>query len=197
MPSPKPGSRAWPTRCARRSTAPARTTRRGSAVATAYVHFATRDAALLELMFAAKNTRPPDAVRDASERLFTAFGELIVQGQKAGTLPPGDPGRLACSSSPPCRASPRSSPRAEPRPGRSTRSSPTRSRSSLATGANRLRASGRGTVDPGAGVLVDAYATASTHGPHGGPIPPRAHGGCSAGHQEHRSGRSATCRSGP
>jgi AcrR family transcriptional regulator len=64
------------------------------AVATAYVHFATRDAALLELMFAAKNAGPPDAVRDASERLFTAFGDLIVQGQKAGTLPPGDPGRL-------------------------------------------------------------------------------------------------------
>jgi AcrR family transcriptional regulator len=64
------------------------------AAAIAYVRFATRDAALLELMFAAKNAGPPAPLPEASERLFTAAGDLINQGQRAGTLPPGDPMRL-------------------------------------------------------------------------------------------------------
>jgi AcrR family transcriptional regulator len=64
------------------------------AAATSYVRFAARDAALLELMFAAKNAGQPDALREASARLFTAVGDLIGQGQQAGTLPPGDPERL-------------------------------------------------------------------------------------------------------
>jgi AcrR family transcriptional regulator len=78
------------------------------AVATAYVGFATRDAALLELMFAAKNAGPDAknagpgaknadqsaALSEASERLFTTVGELIRQGQQTGELPDGDPGRL-------------------------------------------------------------------------------------------------------
>jgi AcrR family transcriptional regulator len=64
------------------------------AAATAYVRFATRDAALLELMFAAKNAGEPGALPEASERLFTAAGDLIRQGQQAGALPPGDPERL-------------------------------------------------------------------------------------------------------
>jgi AcrR family transcriptional regulator len=64
------------------------------AAATAYVRFAARDAALLDLMFAAKNAGQPDALREASARLFTAAGDLIGQGQQAGTLPPGDPERL-------------------------------------------------------------------------------------------------------
>lgn len=64
------------------------------ATATGYVRFATENAALLDLMFATKNTGPSDAVRAASARLFTAVGELITQGQEAGVLPPGDPERL-------------------------------------------------------------------------------------------------------
>jgi len=78
------------------------------AVATTYVRFATRDAALLELMFAAKNAgpgaknagpgavngEPPAALREASERLFGTVGELIRQGQRTDELPAGDPERL-------------------------------------------------------------------------------------------------------
>ncbi len=64
------------------------------AVATAYVRFAIRDAALLDLMFAAKKAGPSATLLEASERLFTAAGDLIGQGQRAGMLPPGDPMRL-------------------------------------------------------------------------------------------------------
>jgi AcrR family transcriptional regulator len=64
------------------------------AVAAGYVRFAIRDAALLELMFGAKNAQPPDTLRAAADRVFTAFGDLIDQGQQAGVLPPGDPERL-------------------------------------------------------------------------------------------------------
>lgn len=64
-------------------------------VATAYVHFATRDAALLELMFTAKNAEPSPGLRQASARLFTTVGDLIDQGQRAGAVPQGDPERLS------------------------------------------------------------------------------------------------------
>lgn len=64
------------------------------AVATGYVRFAIHDPALLELMFAAKNAERSDALRQTSTRVFTAFGDLIRQGQQAGALPPGDPERL-------------------------------------------------------------------------------------------------------
>jgi hypothetical protein len=45
-------------------------------------------------MFAAKNAGQPPALRPSSARLFTAAGDLIREGQQAGTLPPGDPERL-------------------------------------------------------------------------------------------------------
>ena len=67
------------------------------AVAAGYVRFAIRDAALLDLMFGAKNAKnvePPEALQEAAERVFTAFGDLIDQGQQAGVLPPGDLERL-------------------------------------------------------------------------------------------------------
>jgi AcrR family transcriptional regulator len=64
------------------------------AAVVAYMRFAARDAALHELMFAAKNTEPSAALREAADRLFGMFGELIAQGQQAGELPPGDPDRL-------------------------------------------------------------------------------------------------------
>lgn len=64
------------------------------AAAAAYVSFATRDAALMELMFTVKNAAGSSGPRAAAERLFTAIGDLIGQGQQAGVLAPGDPFRL-------------------------------------------------------------------------------------------------------
>jgi AcrR family transcriptional regulator len=68
------------------------------AVATVYVRFATEDAALMELMFTAKNAERSGAhstaLREASTGLFTVVGDLIRRGQQAGQLPPGDPERL-------------------------------------------------------------------------------------------------------
>jgi AcrR family transcriptional regulator len=64
------------------------------AAATAYVRFATQDAALLDLMFVVKRGPHPAALDDAFGRLFTAFDDLIRQGQQAGELRPGEPGRV-------------------------------------------------------------------------------------------------------
>jgi AcrR family transcriptional regulator len=61
---------------------------------TAYVRFATRDAALLELMYAVKRGPHSAALDDAFGRLFTTFDDLIRQGQQAGWLQPGDPDRV-------------------------------------------------------------------------------------------------------
>lgn len=63
--------------------------------ATAYLRFATRDGALLDLMFSVKNDGRHSAPPEGATRLFTAIGDLIVQGQQAGALPSGDPGRLS------------------------------------------------------------------------------------------------------
>jgi AcrR family transcriptional regulator len=64
------------------------------AVATAYVRFATRDAALLELMSVVKRGQHSPEVDDAFGRLFTTFDGLIRQGQEAGELRPGNPDRV-------------------------------------------------------------------------------------------------------
>ncbi len=64
------------------------------AAATAYVRFATQDAALMDLMFTAKNSTDSAGPRQAAARLFAVTGDLIRQGQQAGALPPGDPVRL-------------------------------------------------------------------------------------------------------
>jgi AcrR family transcriptional regulator len=64
------------------------------AAAAAYVRFATRNAALMELMFAAKNAADSAGPLQAAARLFEVIGDLIGQGQQAGALPPGDPYRL-------------------------------------------------------------------------------------------------------
>lgn len=64
------------------------------AAAVAYVRFATRDAALMELMFTVKNTGCSAGARVAAARLFEVIGDLIGQGQQAGTLPPDDPYRV-------------------------------------------------------------------------------------------------------
>jgi AcrR family transcriptional regulator len=64
--------------------------------AHAYVAFATRHAALLELMFAGKH-RPgaSDHLRTAAERAFEAPLALIAEGQAAGEVVPGEPERVA------------------------------------------------------------------------------------------------------
>jgi AcrR family transcriptional regulator len=64
------------------------------AVATAYVRFATEDAALLELMYAVKRGQHSAALDDAFGRLFTTFDGLIRRGQQAGELRHGDPDRV-------------------------------------------------------------------------------------------------------
>jgi AcrR family transcriptional regulator len=64
------------------------------AAATAYIRFATQDAALLELMYTVKRGQHSAALHDAFGRLFTAFDGLIRQGQQAGKLQPGDPDRV-------------------------------------------------------------------------------------------------------
>jgi AcrR family transcriptional regulator len=64
------------------------------AAATAYVGFATRDAALQELMLAVKRGPHSPAVDAAFGRLFTAFDELIRQGQQTGDIRPGEPKQI-------------------------------------------------------------------------------------------------------
>jgi AcrR family transcriptional regulator len=65
------------------------------ATAAAYVRFATRDAALLELMFAGKHReQSAGALHEAAERAFSVFLELIEQGQRQGALEGGDPERV-------------------------------------------------------------------------------------------------------
>jgi AcrR family transcriptional regulator len=64
------------------------------AAATAYIRFATQDAALLDLMFVVKRGPHSAALDDAFGRLFTTFDDLIREGQQKGDLRPGDPGRI-------------------------------------------------------------------------------------------------------
>ena len=64
------------------------------AAATAWIRFATQDAALLELMYAVKRGQHSAAVDNAFGRLLTAFEDLIRRGQRAGQLQAGDPGRV-------------------------------------------------------------------------------------------------------
>jgi AcrR family transcriptional regulator len=64
------------------------------AAATAWIRFATQDAALFELMNAVKRGPHSQAVDDAFGRLFTTFDGLIRQGQQGGELQPGDPDRV-------------------------------------------------------------------------------------------------------
>jgi AcrR family transcriptional regulator len=67
-----------------------------AALARAYVRFATRHAALLELMFASKH-RPDaaDSLRAAGEAAFAAPLALITVGQASGAVVPGDPEAVA------------------------------------------------------------------------------------------------------
>jgi AcrR family transcriptional regulator len=64
------------------------------ATAAAYVRFATRDPALLDLMFAGKHRETSGALHDAAENAFAVMLELIAQGQAEGALEPGAPERV-------------------------------------------------------------------------------------------------------
>ncbi|HKE79160.1 MAG TPA: TetR/AcrR family transcriptional regulator [Solirubrobacteraceae bacterium] len=64
------------------------------ASAAAYVRFATRDPALLELMFAGKHREHADALDAAAERAFAVLLDVILQGQAEGVLERGDPERV-------------------------------------------------------------------------------------------------------
>jgi AcrR family transcriptional regulator len=64
------------------------------AAATAYVRFATEDAALLDLMYVVKRGEHSAALDEAFGRLFSTFDALIRQGQQAGQLRQGDPDRV-------------------------------------------------------------------------------------------------------
>ena len=61
------------------------------ATATAYVRFAIRDAALLELMFAGKQHEQAGALHEAADRAFSVILKLIEEGQSNAALEPGDP----------------------------------------------------------------------------------------------------------
>jgi AcrR family transcriptional regulator len=69
---------------------------RVAALARAYVRFATRDAALLELMFAGKRREGEDgAIHARADRAFETILGLIAAGQAAGELAADDPERVA------------------------------------------------------------------------------------------------------
>jgi AcrR family transcriptional regulator len=63
---------------------------RVEAVARAYVGFATAEANLLEVMFTAKHATPDSTLTAAADRAFEPVLGLIVDGQEAGALAPGD-----------------------------------------------------------------------------------------------------------
>ncbi|GGV01070.1 TetR family transcriptional regulator [Actinomadura cremea] len=64
------------------------------AAMTAYVRFATENAALLELMYAGKHRPGATRIVEAAQAPFGLMSELIVQGQEAGALRAGDPERI-------------------------------------------------------------------------------------------------------
>jgi AcrR family transcriptional regulator len=68
--------------------------RRLHATAVAYIRFATRDPALLDLMFAAKHREALESLQQAVDRAFSIMLELILRGQAEGYLEPGDPERV-------------------------------------------------------------------------------------------------------
>src|SRR3954451_20862 len=68
---------------------------RMTALARAYVHFATDHAALLELMFASKHRPGADRLHDAGAQAFAPALELIAEGQAAGAVVPGDLERVS------------------------------------------------------------------------------------------------------
>jgi AcrR family transcriptional regulator len=65
-------------------------------LARAYVDFATRHPALIELMFAAKHQAgAPPELSEAGEQAFAPALAAVADGQAAGAVVPGDPERVA------------------------------------------------------------------------------------------------------
>lgn len=62
-----------------------------AAAGSAYVGFATRQASLLELMFAGKHRPGADSIREAAEAAFATLLDLIEEGQATGRLQAGPP----------------------------------------------------------------------------------------------------------
>ena len=71
---------------------------RVAALARAYVGFATRDASLLELMFAAKHRDGAEPVRAAADRAFVIPLAVIGAGQQAGEVVAGEPDSIALAA---------------------------------------------------------------------------------------------------
>ncbi len=65
------------------------------AAGRAYVRFATRDAALLELMFAGRQGGQIPALQEAAADAFSVLVELIEEGQASDALEAGDPEPMA------------------------------------------------------------------------------------------------------
>ena len=63
---------------------------RFTAVASAYVTFATDHAALLELMVAGKHRAGADAVRAASDEAFAELFAIVAEGQERREIEAGD-----------------------------------------------------------------------------------------------------------
>ncbi|MGW6131975.1 TetR/AcrR family transcriptional regulator [Cellulomonas sp. NPDC055163] len=63
------------------------------AAMTAYVRFATENAALLELMYTSKHRAGAERILEAASAPFTLMHGLVVEGQELGALPAGDPER--------------------------------------------------------------------------------------------------------
>lgn len=64
-------------------------------LAQAFIGFAVRHPALLELMFAGKHRDGADDVRAAADRALAVAFAVIAEAQAAGELGPGDPARVA------------------------------------------------------------------------------------------------------
>ncbi|OLT30577.1 hypothetical protein BJF79_38550 [Actinomadura sp. CNU-125] len=61
---------------------------------TAYIRFATENAALLELMYAGKHRPGATRLVEAARAPFGLMSGLIAEGQEQGTLRAGDPERV-------------------------------------------------------------------------------------------------------
>jgi AcrR family transcriptional regulator len=64
------------------------------AVGSAYLGFAWRESALLDLLVAAKAEGPSEAVANAAERLFATLTDIMGTGVEAGVYDAADVGRL-------------------------------------------------------------------------------------------------------
>lgn len=64
------------------------------AAGSAYVRFAVKEPALLDLMFAAKADAPSETVRSAAERLFATMADIVRAGVEAGVYEARDVDRL-------------------------------------------------------------------------------------------------------